>query len=411
SAAINTQLDDLFKNAPPKVVAKPVVANPIPTKVAVPEKTKEEAEVKKTEVKNPGEKKQRKEKKRKHAQIEDNQKDDIRTAKSRRARQVGYGLDAEEEELEDAEAAKAKRESLKKKQLLGRMPRDTEVVARTVFFGNLTVAAITDKKVYNEFRALCQQFGKLTSVRFRSISFSDMLPRKIAFIQGKFHSDRQVCNAYVEFAEKEAVEKCVTMNGNIFHDHHLRVDMASNEKTHDMKRSVFVGNLDFEAEEEELWRHFGGCGAVENVRVVRDAKTNLGKGFAYVQFVDRASVDLALKLEGSTLGKRKLRVKRGSEKAIKETKRANDKAAAKATMAKAKHGKGKNVGAPVAGVFEGTRSAKGDKPSTKKRRTVRSKAFAEKRLNTEKSAGAKGAPKKADAKKDGFKKRSSNTRK
>ncbi|KAJ1933178.1 Nucleolar protein 12, partial [Linderina pennispora] len=172
--------------------------------------------------------------------------------------------------------------------------------------------------------------------------------------------------------------------------------------SHDMKRSVFIGNLDFEAEEEDLWRHFGTCGSVENVRVVRDATTNLGKGFAYVQFVDRATVDLALKLDGSLLAKRKLRVKRASEKAIKETKRANAKAAAKTTMAR--RGKGKNVGAPVAGVFEGTRSAKGDKPSTKKRRTVRSKAFAEKRLNTEKSAGPKDRVKKDGVKKDGAKK-------
>ncbi|ORX74526.1 hypothetical protein DL89DRAFT_290061 [Linderina pennispora] len=331
SAAINTQLDDLFKNAPPKVAAKPVVSNPIPIK----------------------KKKPRKEKKRKHAQTAETPEDSIRTAKSRRARQ-----------------AKAQQASRKKKQLLGRMPRDAEVVGRTAFFGNVTVAAITDKKVYNELRSLCEQFGKIKSVRFRSISFSDMLPRKLAFIQGKFHSERQVCNAYVEFVETAAAEKCIGLNGNIFHDHHLRVDLAGNEKSHDMKRSVFIGNLDFEAEEEDLWRHFGTCGSVENVRVVRDATTNLGKGFAYVQFVDRAT--------------------RASEKAIKETKRANAKAAAKTTMAR--RGKGKNVGAPVAGVFEGTRSAKGDKPSAKKRRTVRSKAFAEKRLNTEKSAGPKDRP-------------------
>ncbi|KAJ1939390.1 Nucleolar protein 12, partial [Linderina pennispora] len=235
SAAINTQLDDLFKNAPPKVAAKPVVSNPIPIKVSEPEKTEQVGE--ETGLTVAEKKKPRKEKKRKHGQTAETPEDSIRTAKSRRARQVGYGLDAEEEELEDAEAAKAQQASRKKKQLLGRMPRDAEVVARTAFFGNVTVAAITDKKVYNELRSLCQQFGKIKSVRFRSISFSDMLPRKLAFIQGKFHSERQVCNAYVEFAETAAAEKCIELNGNIFHDHHLRVDLAGNEKSHDMKRS------------------------------------------------------------------------------------------------------------------------------------------------------------------------------
>jgi nucleolar protein 12 len=36
--------------------------------------------------------------------------------------------------------------------------------------------------------------------------------------------------------------------------------------------------------EEGLWRTFGQQGKVENVRVVRDPKTRVGKGFAYVQF-------------------------------------------------------------------------------------------------------------------------------
>ena len=36
--------------------------------------------------------------------------------------------------------------------------------------------------------------------------------------------------------------------------------------------------------EEGLWRTFSKVGKVENVRVVRDPKTRVGKGFAYVQF-------------------------------------------------------------------------------------------------------------------------------
>ena len=78
----------------------------------------------------------------------------------------------------------------------------------------------------------------------------------------------------------------------------------------DHRRCVFVGNLGFvddesairKAEErdgekakkrkekepadveEGLWRVFGKAGTVENVRVVRDSATRVGKGFAYVQF-------------------------------------------------------------------------------------------------------------------------------
>ena len=47
---------------------------------------------------------------------------------------------------------------------------------------------------------------------------------------------------------------------------------------------MFIGSLSFDAQEEKLWSHFESCGEIENVRVVRDSKTNVGKGFAYVQF-------------------------------------------------------------------------------------------------------------------------------
>ncbi|KAI8325786.1 RNA-binding domain-containing protein, partial [Martensiomyces pterosporus] len=181
---------------------------------------------------------------------------------------------------------------------------------RTVFIGNLTTVCITDKNAYSELKKLCMGYGKVKAIRFRSIAFSDLLPRKIAFIQGKFHSERQTCNAYVEFIEEEAAKKCLELNGTIFQDKHLRVDLAGNEKGRDMKRSVFVGNLDFAAEEEDLWRHFGACGTVENVRIVRDPTTSIGKGFAYVQFSDRAAVTLALKMHDSELNGRKLRVQR-----------------------------------------------------------------------------------------------------
>ena len=37
-------------------------------------------------------------------------------------------------------------------------------------------------------------------------------------------------------------------------------------------------------EEENIRIHFEDCGEIENVRVIRDRKTNLGKGFCYILF-------------------------------------------------------------------------------------------------------------------------------
>ena len=47
---------------------------------------------------------------------------------------------------------------------------------------------------------------------------------------------------------------------------------------------MFVGNLPFDVQDEDLYTHFTRCGEIEFVRVVRDKKTNIGKGFGYVQF-------------------------------------------------------------------------------------------------------------------------------
>ena len=57
-------------------------------------------------------------------------------------------------------------------------------------------------------------------------------------------------------------------------------------------------------QDEELIRHFGGGSggrerpAVAAVRVVRDAETNLGKGFAFVLFTSRAAAQMALAHNG-----------------------------------------------------------------------------------------------------------------
>ncbi|KAJ2358204.1 Nucleolar protein 12 [Coemansia erecta] len=360
-AVIDSTLDSLFANAPASAPVKPATAQPIFSLPAENPQTQEEAPAKRTKSFD-------KAKQSKRAEIKGDSassKNDTE-ARAKQARRKRQGvIDSDEESDEEQRKPVAKKE---KKNLLGRMPQDPETIKRTLFVGNLSIQAITDRDVHNELRTLCKKYGTIKAIRFRSIAFAELLPRKIAFIRGKFHSDRQVCNAYVEYTEEESAKKALELNGTEFQDKHIRVDLANNDKEHDMKRSVFVGNLDFAAEEEDLWRHFGTCGAVSNVRIIRDSKTNLGKGFAYVQFADRASVALALKLNGTEVNSRKLRVQRASEKATKGKQPAENKTAS------------------VTNAFEGTRSVKGDKPSNKKRRTARSKNFAEQRLNTAKNA-------------------------
>ncbi|KAB8284833.1 nucleolar protein 12 [Yarrowia lipolytica] len=196
----------------------------------------------------------------------------------------------------------------------------------TIFVGNVSSEVITDKTVYNNFKALFAAIGTVASVRFRSISFSKLLPRKVAFISQQFHSKRDTVNAYIVFKNVKSVKGALTLNGSVFKGFHMRVDSVAHPGAQDHKRCVFVGALDFEEQEESLWEAFSSCGDVEYVRIVRDPKTNVGKGFAYVQFKDVNSVEQALLLNGkginelskSTTNKRKLRVSRAKSQHSQE---------------------------------------------------------------------------------------------
>jgi len=52
--------------------------------------------------------------------------------------------------------------------------------------------------------------------------------------------------------------------------------------------SVARGNVYADIEEETVRQHFTVCGAITNVRVIRDPMTGAGKGFGYVTFAVNA---------------------------------------------------------------------------------------------------------------------------
>lgn len=45
-----------------------------------------------------------------------------------------------------------------------------------------------------------------------------------------------------------------------------------------------MGNLPFVVSEEEVRTHFSKFGTIQNVRLVRDPKTFIGKGIGFVMF-------------------------------------------------------------------------------------------------------------------------------
>uniref|UniRef100_A0A8D0HGB4 RNA binding motif protein 34 n=1 Tax=Sphenodon punctatus TaxID=8508 RepID=A0A8D0HGB4_SPHPU len=147
------------------------------------------------------------------------------------------------------------------------------------------------------------------------IPADDTLSKKLAAIKRKVHPNMKYINAFVVFKEENAAAQALKRNGTqIASGFHIRVDLASKSSSHDNKRSVFVGNLPYDIEDDAMRDHFYACGNVVGVRIVRDKNSGIGKGFGYILFEDTDAVHLALKLNNSELKGRKLRVKRCVEK-------------------------------------------------------------------------------------------------
>ena len=59
---------------------------------------------------------------------------------------------------------------------------------------------------------------------------------------------------------------------------------------------LFVGNLPYDANEEEIRAHFAAAGNVTNIFVPTDRETGKKRGFAFVEFVDGTAAQEAIRL-------------------------------------------------------------------------------------------------------------------
>ena len=200
---------------------------------------------------------------------------------------------------------------------------------RTVFVGNLPLSTTR--------RSLAKVFGdcgKVQSTRLRSVAVAGVkvphnragdqnLVKKVCTFTRQLDIDaKSSLQGYVVFADKESVPKALALNNKALQDEdpkatrairRMRVDTAS--PTLDPKRSVFVGNMPYQADEASLAEHFvRGCNFdvadIQGVRIIRDKETFQCKGFGYVLFQDSTMVATALqRMQDSLYMKRPLRVK------------------------------------------------------------------------------------------------------
>lgn len=72
---------------------------------------------------------------------------------------------------------------------------------------------------------------------------------------------------------------------------------------------IYVGNLSFSLNEQELEDFFKSYGDVKRVKLITDRHTGRSKGFAFVEFGSQAEADAAIEAtNGKELGGRSLRV-------------------------------------------------------------------------------------------------------
>ncbi|RNA29202.1 RNA-binding [Brachionus plicatilis] len=222
-------------------------------------------------------------------------------------------------ELPDAIDSKAESKKFKK--------FDPETEKRTIFIGNLH----KDTKK-EDLMKLFKSYGKIESVRFRNIVPEDITKsKKYAFITKQTHPNKQTITSFVRFKDEDSAKNAASeVNGMEYKSLHIRVDIATKSRVHDNKKSVFLGGLPFDCSDEDIYSHFSSCGPIEFVRLIRDNKTGIGKGFGYVQFKTADTVSLAVRLSGSTVNDRKIRV----ERCVKKQKESKNETKGSSTISK-----------------------------------------------------------------------------
>lgn len=84
-----------------------------------------------------------------------------------------------------------------------------------------------------------------------------------------------------------------------------------------MKR-IFVGNLSYNAREDELVDLFSQFGEVHSVKFINDRETGKFRGFGFVEMDDDQAGEAIEKLNDTTFGGRMIRVNEANERERRE---------------------------------------------------------------------------------------------
>jgi len=79
-------------------------------------------------------------------------------------------------------------------------------------------------------------------------------------------------------------------------------------------KKLYVGNLPFSANEDEVTELFGQHGTVHSVALINDRETGRPRGFGFVEMDDDAAMAAISALNGQEMGGRDLRVNEAQDR-------------------------------------------------------------------------------------------------
>jgi len=133
--------------------------------------------------------------------------------------------------------------------------------------------------------------------------------------QSMYDPELEAIKARVREMEEEA-EKLTQLQTEVDRQMNLgsspgvtsQLSMSVEEKMEIDARSIYVGNVDYGATAEELEQHFHGCGSINRVTILCNKFDGHPKGFAYIEFTDKDSVQTAMALDESLFRGRQIKV-------------------------------------------------------------------------------------------------------
>mmetsp|Transcript_118094 Transcript_118094/g.164487 ORF Transcript_118094/g.164487 Transcript_118094/m.164487 type:complete len:391 (-) Transcript_118094:255-1427(-) len=268
---------------------------------------KEKKKAKKEEAAEDAVKKEKKEKKKsKNEEVVDDE------AAKKAAKKTKKEAKAQAEEVEKKDKKEKKKDKKDKKRVAEEEPDEKPVAKKgpastpqaateppidRVFVGNLPFS-VTDDQIKEVF-ASC---GAVTSIDW--LTFPD---------SGKFKGA-----GFLQFETGEAAAAATALNGNDLDGRPMKVEIAAPRKTGgggagagtndpgEPSNAIFLGNLSWSIDEEQVRKAFGECGEIVRVKFLERDGQFMGK--AFVDFDSVESATKAVALDGTDLAGRPARI-------------------------------------------------------------------------------------------------------